>query len=199
MIMALRSRGISDNAVLRAMELVDRKHFVQKAHWGEAYDERALPIACGQSLTSPMTTALMCQVLGAGREHKLLEIGLGSGYQAAVLSHIVTRVYAVDRYKTLLQEAEARFDKMGIVNVVTRHGDGRYGWKGQAPFDRIILGCGVKSVPKALQDQLTPGGRLVAVVDGTLMRFDKARTKLTGQEVMPLTLDMLETGKSHSL
>jgi len=146
-----------------------------------------------------MTIALMCQVLGAQKDHKLLEGGLGSGYQAAILSHIVTRVYAVERYTTLIKSAEKTFDKFGIVNVVTRHGDGRYGWKGQAPFDRIILGCAVKSVPKGLLDQLAPGGRLVAVIGDSLTVFDKARTKITAREIVPLTLDMIETGKSHTL
>ena len=199
MILALRSRGISDNSVLRAMELIDRKHFVDQSLVERAYDDQALPIACGQSVASPITTALMCQLLGARKEHKVLDIGLGSGYQAAVLSRIATRVYTVERYKTLVKHAEAAFKQADINTVVTRHGDGRYGWKGQAPFDRIIMGCAVLAPPQMLLDQLASGGRMVAVIDGQLITFDKARSKVTETIIMPLTLDMIEAGKSHSL
>ncbi|WP_409434060.1 protein-L-isoaspartate(D-aspartate) O-methyltransferase [Litorimonas sp. RW-G-Af-16] len=197
--MALRGRGISDNAVLRAMELVDRKHFVRKEDWPVAYEAQSLPLACGQSLSEPLTIALMCQIAGLSRDHKLLEIGVGSGYQTAILSKIVTRVYAVERYKTLISDAEDRFKTLAIQNIVIRHGDGRYGWKGQAPFDRIILGCACLAPPQMLLDQLASGGRLVAVIDGQLMTFDKARTNITEREIMPLSLDTIEAGKSHTI
>ena len=130
MIMRIRGRGISDNAVLRAMELVARKHFVAKKHWDVAYEEQSLPTSCGQSLSPPLTIALMTQMLELSPEHKLLEIGTGSGYHTAILSKIVKRVYSVERYKQLIREAEARFQSLGISNHVIRHGDGRYGWGG---------------------------------------------------------------------
>ena len=199
MIMRLRGRGISDNAVLRAIELVPRKHFVSKNYWDVAYEEQSLPTSCGQSLSPPLTIALMTQMLELTPEHKLLEIGIGSGYQTAILSKIVKRVYSVERYKLLISEAEERFKRLGVTNHVIRHGDGRYGWGGQAPFDRIILTCGLRAEPAMLIDQLAPGGKLVAVVDDQLTRYSKARKKVTVETLFPLQIPMIEAGKSKSL
>ena len=128
-----------------------------------------------------------------------LEIGTGSGYHAAILSHMVTRVYSIERYHQLLAEAEARFAKLDIVNIVTRHGDGRYGWKGQAPFDRIIVTCGLKSTPKKLIDQLSDGGVLVAVIKDQLVQITKQTGKLTKKTILQVKLPMAETGKSKIL
>jgi len=199
MIMRIRGRGISDNAVLRAMELVARKHFVAKKHWDVAYEEQSLPTSCGQSLSPPLTIALMTQMLELNPAHKLLEIGTGSGYHTAILSKIVKRVYSVERYKQLIREAEARFQSLGITNHVIRHGDGRYGWGGQAPFDRIILTCALRTEPAMLIDQLAPKGMLVAVVDGQLTRYSKARKKVTVETLFPLSIPMIEAGKSKAL
>ena len=199
MIMRVRGRGISDNAVLRAMELVGRKHFVDQKYWDVAYGEQALPTSCGQSLSPPLTIALMTQMLELSPAHKLLEIGTGSGYHTAILSKIVKRVYSVERYKQLIREAEARFQKLGITNHVIRHGDGRYGWGGQAPFDRIILTCALRAEPAMLIDQLAPKGMLVAVVDGLLTRYSKARKKVTIETLFPLQIPMIEAGKSKAL
>jgi len=199
MIMRIRGRGISDNAVLRAMELVARKHFVAKKHWDVAYEEQSLPTSCGQSLSPPLTIALMTQMLELNPAHKLLEIGTGSGYHTAILSKIVKRVYSVERYKQLIREAEARFQSLGITNHVIRHGDGRYGWGGQAPFDRIILTCALRAEPAMLIDQLAPKGMLVAVVDGQLTRYSKARKKVTVETLFPLSIPMIEAGKSKAL
>ena len=199
MIMRIRGRGISDNAVLRAMELVGRKHFVDQKYWDAAYGEQALPTSCGQSLSPPLTIALMTQMLELSPAHKLLEIGTGSGYHTAILSKIVKRVYSVERYKQLIREAEARFQKLGITNHVIRHGDGRYGWGGQAPFDRIILTCALRAEPAMLIDQLAPKGMLVAVVDGLLTRYSKARKKVTIETLFPLQIPMIEAGKSKAL
>lgn len=199
MIMRLRGRGISDNAVLRAMELVDRRHFTSKKHWDIAYDEQSLPISCGQTLSKPLTVALMTQMLELSPELKVLEIGTGSGYHTAVLSNIVKRVYSVERYKTLIADAETSFAKLKVTNHVIRHGDGRFGWKGQAPFDRIILGCAIKKEPTKLMEQLSDAGVLIAVVDGNLMRYRKKGGSVSAEILFPLSLPMLETGKSKSL
>ena len=199
MIMRIRGRGISDNAVLRAMELVARKHFVAKKHWDVAYEEQSLPTSCGQSLSPPLTIALMTQMLELNPAHKLLEIGTGSGYHTAILSKIVKRVYSVERYKQLICEAEARFQSLGITNHVIRHGDGRYGWGGQAPFDRIILTCALRAEPAMLIEQLAPKGVLIAVVDGQLTRYSKARKKVTVETFFPLSIPMIEAGKSKAL
>lgn len=199
MIMRVRGRGISDNAVLRAMELVARKHFVAKKYWDAAYEEQSLPTSCGQTLSPPLTIALMTQMLELTPEHKLLEIGCGSGYHTAILSKIVKRVYSVERYKQLIREAEARFKNLGITNHVIRHGDGRYGWGGQAPFDRIILTCALRAEPAMLIDQLAPNGKLVAIVDDQLTRYSKARKKISVETLFPLALPMIEAGKSKAL
>ena len=199
MIMRIRGRGISDNAVLRAMELVARKHFVSKKYWNVAYEEQSLPTSCGQVLSPPLTIALMTQMLELSPEHKLLEIGTGSGYHTAILSKIVKRVYSVERYKQLIREAEARFKSLGITNHVIRHGDGRYGWGGQAPFDRIIVTSGLRAEPAMLIDQLAPNGKLVAIVDDQLTRYSKARTKVAIETLFPLEVPMIEAGKSKAL
>ena len=199
MIMRLRSRGISSNPVLRGIELTPRKFFVPEDKRNLAYEEANVPIACGQTLPPPMTAALMAQLSDIRPDQKILTTGLGSGYLAAVLSHMTTRIYTVERYKTLIREAEVRFKLVGVNNIVTRHGDGRYGWKGQAPFDRIILGYALRAEPDGLLDQLAKGGKLLAVIDGMLTSFEKARTKITSTELVPIDLDMVEAGKSKTL
>ncbi len=199
MVIRLRGRGIFDVRVLRGAEQVARRHFVGDGFWEKAYDERSLPIACGQTISEPLTIAMMTQALDAGETHKILEIGTGSGYHAGILSRIGRRVYSIERYHQLLTEAEARFEKLGLVNIVTRHGDGRYGWKGQAPFDRIIATCALKSVPKALLEQLAEGGILVAVIKGELMRFSKQGGSIRQDTILPLDLPIVESGKSQVL
>lgn len=199
MIMALRGRGVSDNAVLRAMELVPRRRFVGLSYAAKAYEHAALPIVCGQEISAPYDIAIMTQVLDLKPEHKLLEIGTGSGYHAAVLSQICRRVYSVERYHGLLKAAETCFAENGINNVVTRHGDGRYGWPGQAPFDRIMITCGVRAMPAGLLDQLAAGGKMAAVADGMLTVASKARKKIDEQEIMPMSLPLIEAGKSKVL
>lgn len=199
MIMALRSRGVSDNALLRAMELTPRKHFVAGEHYERAYLEQALPIACGQTLSSPMNVALMTLMLEVAPEHKILEVGTGSGYHAAILSHLCKRVYTVERYHALLAAAETQFKKLGRVNIVSNHGDGRYGWPGQSPFDRILVTCGLKSHPKRLLKQLAPGGMLIAEINGQLTRLTKSGVKVNETKLMPMSLPLVEAGKSKIL
>ena len=199
MIMRLRGRGISSNNVLRAIELAPRRHFVPLEKRGQAYDAVNIPIACGQTLPPPMTAALLTQLLDVEDDHKVLTLGLGSGYLAAILSHMATRIYTVERYKTLIKEADARFKALDIYNIVTRHGDGRYGWPGQAPFDRIVMGYALRAEPEAVLGQLAPGGKMLAVIDGTLTLFEKPRTKISVTELMPLDLDMVEAGKSRTI
>ena len=199
MIMRLRSRGISDNKVLAGVEAAPRRHFVPDRLWAKAYDEISLPIPCGQSISEPQTIAMMSQALEAGHDHKLLEIGTGSGYHAAILSGIVKRVYSVERYHQLLNGAEEALAKIGINNVVTRHGDGRYGWKGQAPFDRIIVTAEMLKVPKSLLSQLADEGVLVAVIKGQLVQVRKSGGDVSHTPILPLSLPKIETGKSQIL
>jgi len=199
MLMALRGRGVSDNAVLRGMELVSRKAFVPEQMRDKSYADHALPLACGQSISAPFDMAIMAQMLELSPTSKVLEIGTGSGYHAAVMAQTVTRVYSVERYNALLKSAEANFKTENIHNVVSRHGDGRYGWPGQAPFDRILITCGVRAVPDSLLEQLAAGGILVASVDGHLTIVKKARVRLETKSIMPLELPMIEAGKSKIL
>ena len=199
MVLRLRGRGISSNAVLRGVELAPRRHFVPVGKHDIAYTDLAVPIGCGQTLPPPLTVALMAQMLDVQPDQKVLLLGAGTGYLAAILARMTTRIYTVERYKTLISEADARYRALGIHNVVTRHGDGRYGWPGQAPFDRIILGYAVRAEPDALLDQLAPNGKLLGVVDEILTLFTKARKLVTATEIMPLVLDMAEAGKSRTL
>ncbi|RKQ71500.1 protein-L-isoaspartate(D-aspartate) O-methyltransferase [Litorimonas taeanensis] len=199
MVMRLRGKGISDNKVLRAIELAPRKAFVPAEYFDKAYAEQSLPIDCGQTITAPWIVSLMLQFLRVEKGHKVLEIGVGSGYQTAVLSHLCKRVYAVERYKKLIADAEGRLSNLQVMNTVIRHGDGRYGWAGQAPFHRIIMGCASRAAPPMLLEQLATGGEMIAVVDEQLMRYSKARSKVSEETLMPLNLDMIEPGKSRSL
>jgi len=198
MIMRLRGRGISDTNILRAMELVPRSAFVLQSHYSEAYDEKELPIACGQSLPAPLTIGILCQTLDVKPDHKVLQIGTGSGYTAAILSHLCTRVYSIERYQTLVQTAETALTQHAP-NVVPKFGDGRYGWKGQAPFDRILITASVQKFPKSLLDQLKPGGRMVGVVKNTLTFTCKDEDKFTESTVLPMQLPPIEAGKAQAL
>ena len=199
MIMRLRSRGISDAATLRAIEEVPRKRFISNDLSERANEDLALPIDCGQTVSAPLSTALLVQILALTDRSKVLEIGSGSAWMSAIMAQTARRVYAVERYVALVETAEERLKALSIRNVEIRHGDGRYGWPGQAPFDRIVFGCAVRAVPDKVLDQLSPNGRLVAVVDGKLTLIERARKHLSETEIMPLALPMIEFGKSKTL
>src|SRR5437762_468771 len=164
LIMLLRGQGISDNRALSAIERTPRAVFVDKPFESSAYENSALPIACGQTISQPYVVALSTQELDVQPNHRVLEIGTGSGYQAAVLAQLCRMVYTIERHKPLLRQAEARFRQLKLHNIVTRHGDGFAGWLEQAPFDRILLTAAVPEVPQALIDQLKPGGILLGPV-----------------------------------
>ena len=161
LIMQLRRRGIRDNNVLRAIERVPRDLFVDPEWADYAYRDEPLPIACGQTISQPYVVAYMTEKLELDERHKVLEIGTGSGYQAAVLSHLCRRVSTVERWRELQKAAERRLTKLGITNVSTIIGDGWLGWPPQAPFDRIIVTAAAKEAPPALIDQLKVGGRMI--------------------------------------
>jgi protein-L-isoaspartate(D-aspartate) O-methyltransferase len=164
LVMALRGQGIADQRVLEALEKTPREVFVDKPFEASAYENMALPIACGQTISQPYVVAYIAQALEASPKHRVLEIGTGSGYQAAVLARLAGWVYSVERHKPLLQTATARLKNLKLHNVVVRHGDGLKGWPEQAPFDRIVLSAAVEAVPQTLVDQLKPGGILIAPV-----------------------------------
>lgn len=167
----LRQQGIDDERVLGAIEHTPRELFVEAPFFDSAYHNSALPIACGQTISQPFVVAYMTEHLGLDDKVRVLEIGTGSGYQAAILSPLCRRVYTVERHRPLLERARARFDQLKLENVVTRHGDGFDGWPEQAPFDRILLSCAVQKVPQVLVEQLKIGGALIAPV-GTVPKSD---------------------------
>lgn len=160
----LRARGITDPRVLRAMAEVPRERFLPAAMETEAYADRALPIDCEQTISQPYIVAYMSQLLRATSDHRVLEIGTGSGYQTAVLAHFVKHVYTVERISQLSEWAGSILTELQIDNVSLRIGDGSRGWYDEAPFDRIIVTAAAPLTPTALVDQLDDGGRLVIPV-----------------------------------
>ncbi len=161
LIMELRSRGVSDTGVLAAMERVPRELFVPEAFQDQAYENIALPIGAGQTISQPQIVAEMTSALELEPRLKVLEVGTGSGYQAAVLAHLCRRLYTVERHRTLADEAEVRFAKLRLNNIVMLVGDGSDGWPAQAPFDRIIVTAQADMLPDVLLEQLREGGVMV--------------------------------------
>ncbi|MGB4826646.1 MAG: protein-L-isoaspartate(D-aspartate) O-methyltransferase [Paracoccaceae bacterium] len=161
---ALRSRGVTDARVLTAMEKVDRGLFVKGIFAARAYEDMPLPIACGQTISQPSIVGLMTQALNVGPRDTVLEIGTGSGYQAAILAQLARRVYTVDRWRRLSREAVEVFRGLGLVNVTSMTADGSYGLPDQAPFDRIIVTAAAEDPPGPLLQQLKPGGIMVVPV-----------------------------------
>lgn len=162
--MKLRGMGVTDTRLLRALELVPRRMFVAAAHQASAYLDRSLPIECGQTINAPSTVALMVSALAVEPGHKVLEVGCGSGFQAAILAHLAAQVVTMDRFRSLIDIAEDRLTALKITNVITLLGDGLEGFTRYAPYDRILLDGAVEKVPTALLDQLADRGILVAPV-----------------------------------
>jgi protein-L-isoaspartate(D-aspartate) O-methyltransferase len=157
----LRRRGIGDQAALRAMDEVPREHFVDPDYLEAAYADQALPIACGQTISQPYVVAYMTEQLAVEPRHRVLEIGTGSGYQAAVLSRLAREVVTVERFRTLADAARARLKTLGYDNVTIVVGDGLAGYPALAPYDRIIVTAAAESIPQALVAQLAEGGMMV--------------------------------------
>lgn len=178
---ALRSRGVTDPRVLAAMERIDRGAFVRGHFEDRAYEDTPLPIACGQTISQPSVVALMTQALNVGPRDMVLEIGTGSGYQAAVLSVLCRRVMTVDRHRRLVVEAEEAFRRLGLTNITARVADGSYGLPEQAPFDRIMVTAAAEDPPGPLLSQLKVGGIMVVPVGQsdavqTLIRVTRTET-----------------------
>ena len=162
--LSLRRRGISDQAVLRALDEVPRENFVGAGFVAIAYADQALPIECGQTISQPFVVAYMTEQLEVGPQHRVLEIGTGSGYQAAVLSRLAREVVTVERYRTLADTASERLKALGYNNVTVRVGDGMTGAPDMAPFDRIMVTAAAENVPGALVTQLADTGGMVLPV-----------------------------------
>jgi protein-L-isoaspartate(D-aspartate) O-methyltransferase len=171
LIATLRRNGIKDERVLAAIEKTPRRVFVDASFDYAAYNDNALPIACGQTISQPTIVAYMTQALEVQSDMRVLELGTGSGYQAAVLAQLCRRVYSIERHRPLLRDAKQRFNALKLHNIVTKHGDGLKGWAEQAPFDRIIATAAMTEVPQILIDQLRLGGILIAPV-GTAPKSD---------------------------
>jgi protein-L-isoaspartate(D-aspartate) O-methyltransferase len=180
----IRSHGVTDRRVLEAMEATDRGAFVKGIFADRAYEDVPLPIACGQTISQPSVVGLMTQALNVGPRDKVLEVGTGSGYQAAVLSHLARRVYTVDRHRRLVREAEATFRELGLTNIVARTADGSFGLPEQAPFDRIIVTAAAEDPPGPLLAQLREGGIMVLPVGQSdhVQRLIKVTRTPTGYE-----------------
>lgn len=163
-VFALRQKGVRDTRVLEAMEKIDRGAFVRGHFAPRAYEDMPLPIACGQTISQPSVVALMTQALQVEPRHKVLEIGTGSGYQAAVLSLLARRVYTVDRHRRLVTEAQEVFDRLGLTNITAFPADGTRGLAEQAPFDRIIVTAAAEDPPGPLLAELKTGGIMVVPV-----------------------------------
>ena len=159
--LTLRQRGISDKAVLRAMDEVPREHFVDARFADAAYADQAMPIACGQTISQPYVVAYMTEQLEVKREHRVLEVGTGSGYQAAILSQLAGQVFTVERYRTLAESARKALEGQGYGNVTVVVGDGLNGLPEHAPYDRIIVTAAAETIPQALVDELAEGGIMV--------------------------------------
>jgi protein-L-isoaspartate(D-aspartate) O-methyltransferase len=165
LILRLRRAGVIDQRVLHAIEATPREIFVPAESRAEANDpDRALPIDCGQTISAPVIVGIMTQALDVGDRDRVLEVGTGSGYQAAVLSRLARRVYTMDRFRTLVDAAESRFRSLRLANVTTLVGDGMLGWPEQAPFDRIVVTAAGEEIPPALKKQARVGGVIVAPV-----------------------------------
>ncbi len=164
LIMELRRQGIADTKVLGAIERVPREAFLPRAFRDRAYENVALPIGRGQTISQPAVVGYMTQELDLGERMKVLEIGTGSGYQAAILARLCRRLYTIERHPALLAEAEDRFKTLGLVNITTLSGDGSLGWPEQAPFERIMVTAAAADVPEVLLGQLGEGGIMIVPV-----------------------------------
>jgi protein-L-isoaspartate(D-aspartate) O-methyltransferase len=164
LVMELRHAGISDTRVLSAIERVPRELFVPRPFLDQAYANVALPIGHGQTLSQPVVVARVAQALEIGHRMKLLEIGTGSGYQAAILAQLCLRLYTIERHRALLAEAEKRFSELRLRNITSNFGDGSLGWPAQAPFDRIVLSAAARVIPDGLVRQLKLDGIMVLPV-----------------------------------
>ncbi|WP_147124570.1 protein-L-isoaspartate(D-aspartate) O-methyltransferase [Shimia ponticola] len=199
----LRSKGVMDKAVLTAMERIDRGPFVKGLFAERAYEDTPLPIACGQTISQPSVVGLMTQALKVEPRNKVLEVGTGSGYQAAILSQLARRVYTVDRHRRLVREARLIFEEMDLSNITTITGDGSFGLPDQAPFDRIIVTAAAEDPPGPLLAQLKVGGIMIVPVGQSdtvqsLIRVTRTETGLDYDELRPVRFVPLVEGLGDS-
>jgi protein-L-isoaspartate(D-aspartate) O-methyltransferase len=203
-LLTLRRRGIGDQAVLRAMDEVPRERFVETEFGGEAYADQALPIPCGQTISQPYVVAYMTEQLAVRAHHKVLEVGTGSGYQAAVLSRLAREVVSIERYRTLADKARERLHALGYDNVEVVVGDGFAGVPGKAPYERILVTAAAGQVPQALLDQLADDGVMVLPLghhDGAqhILKLTKSQTGIARQDLIAVRFVPLLPGQAQEL
>ncbi len=203
-LLTLRRRGISDQAVLRAMDDVPRDRFVDPSFVNSAYADQALPIACGQTISQPYVVAYMTEQLAVQPHHRVLEVGTGSGYQAAVLSRLAHEVVSVERYRTLADAARERLKLLGCDNVEIVLGDGFAGAPGRAPFDRIIVTAAAETLPQALVDQLADDGIMILPLgshDGSqhLIKLTKSQTGTRRENLIAVRFVPMLPGQAEEL
>lgn len=204
LILALRRRGIGDRDVLAAIERVPRRLFLSSRHHSLAYEDLPLPIECGQSVSAPSHVARVVQALSLSQDHSVLEVGTGSGYQAAVLGHLAGAVVSIDRYRTLIDLAVQRIAALKLRNVSLLHADGLAGLQQKAPYDRIVLTGSVTAVPEELTGQLAPGGILVAPIgdpggEQVLTRFISEAGVLRSERIETVRVVSLTPGEAERL
>jgi protein-L-isoaspartate(D-aspartate) O-methyltransferase len=203
-LLALRRRGISDQAVLRAIDEVPREQFVESGFADRAYADQALPIACGQTISQPYVVAYMTEQLGLKPHHRVLEIGTGSGYQAAVLSWLAREVVSIERYRTLAETARERLATLGYDNVKVVVGDGFIGEPSRAPYDRIIVTAAAENIPQTLLDQLAEGGVMLLPLgphDGSqhIVKLTRTETGVARDNLIPVRFVPLLPGQAKEL
>lgn len=199
MIMGLRTHGISSPQILKTMEIIPRELFLAPSFASRAYEDRALPIECGQTISQPYIVAYMSEQLELNDRLKVLEVGTGSGYQATILSKLARRVYTMERYPTLHKIAESRFAELGISNITAMTGDGLEGWSHQAPFDRIVVTAAAERIPRILIDQLKQDGVMILPLgpiggDQRLLKVKKTDTGIKCKELCPVRFVPLVPG-----
>ena len=204
LLMALRNQGVRDQRVLEAIEMVPRELFLEEVFAGRAYDDNALPIACGQTISQPFIVAFMTDRLKLDKRHKVLEIGTGSGYQTAILAELCRRVYTIERYRTLANQAGERFKTLKLTNITQMTGDGTKGWPNQAPFERIIVTAAAPEVPPALLEQLAPGGIMIIPLDSApgrqdLYRITRTETGYDREHLLPVRFVPLVEGVAKEM
>jgi len=203
-LLTLRRRGIGDAAVLRALEEVPRERFVDHEQTEAAYADQALPIACGQTISQPYVVAYMTEQLAVKRDHRVLEIGTGSGYQAAVLSQLAGAVFSVERYRTLAERARGALKQLGYDNVTVVVGDGLKGLPEHAPYDRIIVTAAAETIPEKLTEQLAVGGIMLLPLgkhDGAqnIVKLTMTDAGPRQQELLPVRFVPLLPGQAREL
>jgi protein-L-isoaspartate(D-aspartate) O-methyltransferase len=203
-LLGLRRRGIADAAVLRAMEEVPRERFVESGFFAEAYADQALPIACGQTISQPYVVAYMTEQLEVRPHHRVLEVGTGSGYQAAVLSHLAREVITVERYRTLAEVARTRLAALGRDNVTVVSGDGLAGVPSHAPYDRIIVTAAAEQIPEILVNELADDGVLLLPLGPhggaqRIVRLTKAPQGLSREDLIWVRFVPLLPGQAREL